>query len=113
MSRVTSPRRHDMKTKCLPSGKNAGQRCASSFVVVSRVVTGAGSPPFALTRNSGERSSGENKIVPSVLHAPPYIDGASAISSILPLERSTVLSFPPEENPSDIPSGDQKRFPNR
>ena len=35
-----------------PSGRNHGQRCACSFLAASRVVTGAGAPPAAETRNS-------------------------------------------------------------
>ena len=56
-------------------------------------VTGAGSPPEAETRKSGESLSGEKRMTPSRFQAPPRLSAAAQIVLSAPPLESTATSF--------------------
>src|SRR5207247_1489858 len=96
---------------CFPPGRKKGQRCGVSLFP-STFVTAAGDPPDAATRASPIRMSGAKTMTPVELHVPPRALGASQIVWIGPPDASAIFSFPPEKNPIDRLSGDQKgNFP--
>src|ERR1700747_2735498 len=92
--------------KCLPSGKNAGQRC-EVYTDASSLVSGAGKPPLALICSNGAIGEGENTITPLELHAPPRPSWASQSACAVVAFNSIIFIFPPAKNPSECPSGDQ------
>ena len=57
--------------KCLPSGRNEGQRWLFSARDGSNFDAGSEVPPAADTRNSDCVADGVNTITPSGLHEPP------------------------------------------
>src|ERR1700761_9849331 len=68
-------------TKCLPSGRNNGQRCEEKLVELkNRLVCGASPLPSGLIRCSTPPASPEKRITLPVLHVPPR--GATAVASI-------------------------------
>src|SRR5215472_4812493 len=69
-------------------------------------VTGEALPPASETRSS-LLSFAVNRITPSRLQV-PGVGPTSAKVSIGPPDKATFFSLPPEENPINRPSGDQK-----
>src|SRR5215472_4241873 len=80
--------------KCLPSGRNNGQRWLSCFDL-SITVIGVGVPPVAATFEIVLWKSGEKIIVPSAFQLPPRPMGAEHTSVGDPPSMDTVLSLPP------------------
>src|ERR1700722_12406439 len=103
---ATSPPKY---RKCLPSGKNVGQR----FVVSPREVSGVdmrvGVPPVADTRYnpSSNPPLGVKTITPSLFHVPPRPEAASQIVCTGPPATLSFFNFPSAKNAMDFPSGDQ------
>src|SRR5215469_16431460 len=80
--------------KCLPSGRNTGQRWRSYFDL-SITVIALGVPPVAVTFEIVLWMLGEKMMVPSAFQLPPRPMGAEHTSVGDPPSIDTVLSLPP------------------
>src|SRR5579872_6042688 len=85
--------------KCRPSGRKRGQRWLSCFDLSSTVTT-RGVPPELGTWKRPLSNVGANRIVPSAFQVPPRPSGASHTTVADPPSAGTVLSLPPEKNPT-------------
>src|SRR5215469_17001216 len=94
------------KRKCLPSGRNQGQRCVGSPGL--SLPASLTAPPAAETLRRTPVVPGANATRPCELQLPPLaLLVASASASTAPPLASIRFSLPFAKNPIDLPSGDQ------
>ncbi len=93
-------------TKCRPSGRNSGKKCATSPREASSSVTGFGAPPEAGTETIGVPNSRVKRIVPSRFQEPPNPLPLSQIVRTGPPPALVRFNFPSEKNAMSCPSGD-------
>src|SRR6516225_1062677 len=100
--------------KCLPSGRNTGQRWLCSPRLVSGSLIRVVAPPDADTRYRPRPgpsvASGVKTITPSLFQVPPRPEGASQSVCTEPPATSSFFSFPSAKKARVLPSGDQNGY---
>ena len=84
----------DVNSTAFPPGNPCGQRCDASFLALSSVVSGCGSPPAADTRNRPLEGVGANTMVLSGRQVAPRLRLTLQSDSDVPPVTGTLRSSP-------------------